>query len=178
MASVPASALSSSSTSVSSAHAMQAAAYSACIEACLEQLGTQQGALLPVLHALQSAYRHVPSEAVPLIAERLNISRAEVHGVITYYHHFRQQPAGKTVIQLCRAEACQSVGADALAEHASKHIGCDFHETTADGEITLEPVYCLGQCACGPSMMIGDAIHARVTPERFDALIARLRSEA
>jgi formate dehydrogenase subunit gamma len=115
---------------------------------------------------------------VPLVAERLNLSRAEVHGVITYYHHFRQTPTGKVVVQVCRAEACQSVGANQLAEHAVKSLGCDFHETSKDGAVTLEPVYCLGQCASGPSIMVGEDVYARVTPERFDQLMQRAGSAA
>lgn len=129
------------------------------------------GAMLPILHAIQHAVGYVPDEAVPLIADALNLSRAEVHGVITYYHHFRRHPAGSHVLRVCRAEACQSVGADTLAAHAKHALGCDFHETTEDGTFTLEPVYCLGQCACGPAVMIDEDVHARVTPERLDALL-------
>lgn len=157
---------------------MSLASYDACVDATLIQLGAPDGALLPILHAIQAEHGHVPADAVPLIAERLNLSRAEVHGVLSYYHHFRKAPAGKVIVQLCRAEACQSVGADALAGHATSVLGCDFHETTADGSVTLEPVYCLGQCACGPAMMVGERVHARVTPEKFDALLARARSDA
>ncbi len=157
---------------------MPAASYDACVDATLAQLGAPDGALLPILHAIQSAYGYVPADSVPRIAERLNLSRAEVHGVLSYYHHFRKAPAGKLVVQLCRAEACQSVGAEALAEHATRTLGIDFHETTADGSVTLEPVYCLGHCACGPSMMLGERVHARITPEKFDALLARARSDA
>ena len=148
------------------------------IQSILDELGGQSGALLPILHAVQAEAGYVPSDAIPLIADALNLSRAEVHGVITYYHHFRQQPAGKHVVQICRAEACQSVGSEALAEHAVKHIGCDFHETTKDGSITLEPVYCLGQCACGPAIMINDDVHARVDPAKLDKLLAKARSQA
>ena len=133
------------------------------------------GALLPILHEIQDTQGYVPDDAIPVIAKALSLSRAEVHGVITFYHHFRQQPAGRHVVQVCRAEACQSVGADALAEHACRKLGCDFHETTADGQYTLEPVYCLGQCATGPSMMIGDRIHARVDAKRFDKLVDAVR---
>ena len=136
------------------------------------------GALLPILHAVQGAYGYIPDQAVPLIAESLSLSRAEVHGVISYYHHFRQHPAGKTVVQICRAEACQSVGSEALAQHAINSIGCGFHETTKDGSVTLEPVYCLGQCACGPSIMINDDVYARVTPERLNKLLDIARSKA
>lgn len=133
------------------------------------------GALLPILHEIQDTQGYIPADAVPVIAKALNLSRAEVHGVITFYHHFREQPAGRHVVQVCRAEACQSVGADALAEHACRKLGCDFHEITADGQYTLEPVYCLGQCATGPSMMIGDRIHARVDAKRFDKLVDAVR---
>lgn len=132
------------------------------------------GALLPILHEIQDTHGHIPAEAVPVIARALNLSRAEVHGVITFYHHFREQPAGRHVVQVCRAEACQSVGADALAAHAQKALGCGFHETTADGRFTLEPVYCLGQCACGPALMVGEQLHARVDARRFDALIGAM----
>ena len=137
----------------------------------------RKGALLPILNDVQAALGHVPAEAVPLIAEALNLSRAEVHGVITFYHHFRQQPAGRHVVQICRAEACQSVGADALAAHACKTLRCDFHDTTPDGQFTLEPVYCLGQCATGPAMTIDDRLHARVDARRFDKLIDAVRED-
>lgn len=157
---------------------MQTASLDACIDAALGALGAPDGALLPILHAIQAEHGHVPAEAVPVIADRLNLSRAEVHGVLSYYHHFRKTPAGKLVVQLCQAEACQSVGSEALAEHAKRTLGIDFHETTADGGVTLEPVYCLGQCACGPSMMVGERVHARVDKDKFDALLARARSDA
>ncbi|GJG93770.1 formate dehydrogenase subunit gamma [Cupriavidus pauculus] len=135
------------------------------------------GALLPILHEIQDSHGFIPEDAVPVIAKALNLSRAEVHGVITFYHHFRQQPAGRHVVQVCRAEACQSVGADALADHACRKLGCDFHETTADGQFTLEPVYCLGQCATGPAMMIGERLHARVDAKRFDKLVDAVRED-
>ena len=148
------------------------------IHPILDELSNLPGALLPILHAVQGVYGYVPDQAVPLISERLSLSRAEVHGVISYYHHFRQHPAGKTVVQICRAEACQSVGSEALAQHAIASIGCEFHATTEDGSITLEPVYCLGQCACGPSIMINEDIYARVTPERLNKLLDQARSKA
>jgi formate dehydrogenase subunit gamma len=135
------------------------------------------GAMLPILHAIQHACGHIPADAVPLIADALNLSRAEVHGVISYYPHFRRQPAGRHRVRLCRAEACQSVGAEALAAHATGTLGCDFHETTQDGAFTLEPVYCLGQCACGPALMIDDEVHARVSAASFDALMAARRGQ-
>jgi formate dehydrogenase subunit gamma len=147
----------------------------AVIEAIIAERSSMPGAMLPVLHAIQHAVGYIPADAVPLIADSLNVSRAEVHGVITYYAHFRQQPAGRHVVQLCRAEACQARGADALAKHATDVLGCDFQQTTADGGVTLEPVYCLGQCACGPAVMIDNELHARVTPARFDALLRAKR---
>jgi formate dehydrogenase subunit gamma len=146
------------------------------IKALVEAKKSMAGALLPILHDIQDALGHVPEAAVPVIASALNLSRAEVHGVITYYHHFRQHSAGRHVLRLCRAEACQSLGSEALAAHAKAALGCDFHETTADGEFTLEPVYCLGQCACGPALLIDDSeLHARLTAEKFDAIVATKR---
>ncbi len=134
----------------------------------------QEGALLPLLHAIQERLGHVPPAAVPLLAEHLNLSRAEVHGVISYYHFFRSTPPGRHVVQVCRAEACQSRGADALLAHAEQVLRCAAHETRADGAVTLEPVYCLGLCASSPAVQIGDQMHARVTPQRLDQLIAKL----
>lgn len=133
------------------------------------------GCLLEVLHAVQNALGHVPSAAVPVIAEELNLSRAEVHGVVTFYHHFRHAPAGRHTVQICRAESCQAVGGEALAEHAKRRLGVDFKQTTADGVVTLEPVYCLGNCACSPAVMLDGELHGRVTPQRFDELIATVR---
>jgi len=134
------------------------------------------GALLPLLHAVQDALGHVSDDAVPIIAAGLNLSRAEVHGVITYYHHFRHERAGRTVVQVCRAEACQSCGADALLAHAEQALGCALHATRADGAFTLEPVYCLGLCASSPAMQVGERLHARVTHEKFDRVIAALET--
>jgi formate dehydrogenase subunit gamma len=148
------------------------------IDEILTRMARTEGALLPILHAIQSVEGYVPADVVPRIADALNLSRAEVHGVISYYHHFRQKPAGKVVVQICRAEACQAVGADAFAQEAVKALGCDFHETSKDGAITLEPVYCLGQCACGPSAMINDDVHARMTIDRLKTLVERARSQA
>jgi formate dehydrogenase subunit gamma len=148
------------------------------IDEILTRMARTEGALLPILHAIQSVEGYVPADVVPRIADALNLSRAEVHGVISYYHHFRQKPAGKVVVQICRAEACQAVGADAFAQEAVKALGCDFHETTKDGSVTLEPVYCLGHCACGPSAMITDDVHARMTIERLKSLVERARSQA
>jgi len=137
------------------------------------------GALLPVLHGIQDALGYIPEDAVPLIAHELNLSRAEVHGVISFYHHFRTQRAGRHVVQICRAEACQALGARALEAHAKKTLGVDFHETTEDGAITLEAVYCLGNCGCGPSVLVDDdELHARMTPDAFDALVRAAREAA
>jgi len=130
-----------------------------------------EGALLPILHAIQDRLGWIPPRALPLIAYELNLSRAEVHGVVTFYHYFRQHKPGEHVIFLCRAEACQAVGAVSLAAHAKRALGTDFHGTSGDGRYTLEPVYCLGNCASGPSLMIDRELHGRVTPERFDQLI-------
>ena len=135
------------------------------------------GALLPILHAVQDALGFVPPDAVGLIAKELNLSRAEVHGVVTFYHYFRTHRPGRHVVHLCRAEACQAVGAAALEAHAKKSLGVDFHGTSADGAISLEPVFCLGNCALGPSLMIDDELKGRVSAERFDALMAALRAE-
>ncbi len=134
------------------------------------------GGLLPALHAVQDALGHVPDEAVPVLAEVMNRSRAEVHGVITYYHHFRRAPAGRHVVQVCRAEACQACGGEALLAHAEKRLGCASHETRADGAYTLEPVYCLGLCASSPAVQIDGQLHARVSPERLDALVDALEA--
>ena len=135
------------------------------------------GALLPILHDIQDRFGYVPADTLPLIADQLNISRAEAHGVVTYYHYFRQHPPGRHVIQVCRAEACQANGGNALADHVSATLGCGFHESTNDGQFTLEPVYCLGQCGCAPAITIDDDLHARVTPAGFDKLIASKRGD-
>lgn len=135
----------------------------------------REGALLPILHDVQAAFGHVPQEALPVIAEALNISRAEAHGVMSFYHDFREKPAGRTVLKLCRAEACQAMGADALADHAKRKLGIDWHETTADGAVTLEPVFCLGLCACGPAGLVGDRLVARLDAPALDRLIEEAR---
>lgn len=152
---------------------------SAKVRAALDANRDKPGALLPVLHAVQDAVGYVPDDAVPLIAHDLNLSRAEVHGVISFYHHFRTHPPGRHIVQICRAEACQALGARALEAHAKKTLGIDFHETTKDGAVTLEAVYCLGNCGCGPSVLVDDeALHARVTPAEFDAIVADARKVA
>ncbi|SDY90568.1 formate dehydrogenase gamma subunit [Collimonas sp. OK242] len=145
------------------------------VEAVIAQHKAMPGAMLPILHGIQESVGYIPSEVVQLIAQVLNVSRAEVHGVVTYYHHFRQTAPGRQVVQVCRAEACQAMGGDALAAHAKATLSCDFHETTEDGAFSLEPVYCLGQCACGPAIMIGDDLHARVSFDKFNRLLEAKR---
>ncbi len=135
------------------------------------------GALLPLLHAIQSDLGYVPDSAVPIIAKGLNLSRAEVHGVISFYHDFKTTPVGRHTVQVCRAEACQSMGSRQLEAHAKQTLGIDYGETTADGAVTLEPVYCLGNCACSPSVRIDDAIYARVDTDLFDDLMSGLLTE-
>jgi len=148
------------------------------VENAVESHRGRIGALLPVLHFVQGAFGFIPREAVPLIAEAMNLSRAEIHGVMSFYHDFRSEPPGKYVVHLCRAEACQAMGSPGLEQHARERLGVDYGETTMDGQFTLEPVYCLGNCACSPSIRINDKIHARVSPEKFDELIAGLEAEA
>lgn len=142
------------------------------LERILVQFKDRPGPLLEILHAVQTAFGFIPPEAIAPIAERLNLSRAEVHGVASFYHHFRATPPGRHVLQVCRAESCQAVGAQALAEHARARLGVDFHECTPDGRFSLEPVYCLGNCACSPAVMLDGQPYGRVTPERLDALLA------
>lgn len=130
------------------------------------------GGLLPALHALLDAFGHVPQAAVALVAEVLNLSRAEVHGVITFYDWFRTEPPGRRVLRVCRAEACQAMGGEALMAHVQQSLGVALHETRADGAVSLEPVFCLGLCGCSPAVMVDDRVYGRVTPDRFDALAA------
>ena len=143
------------------------------VSAAVERLKTKPGALLPILHAVQEALGYVPPAAVPLIADGLNLSRADVHGVISFYHYFRDTPPGRHTIHMCRAEACQSMNQHALEAHAKKALGVDFHGTTANGAFTFEPVYCLGNCACSPAVMVDGELYGRVTPDRFDAILSQ-----
>jgi formate dehydrogenase subunit gamma len=146
------------------------------VDAAVDANRGRIGALLPVLHEIQDKLGHVPPDAVPMIASALNLSRAEVHGVMSFYHDFRTEPAGEHTVHLCRAEACQAMGARTLEQHVQKRLGISFGETTPDGLFTLEPVYCLGNCACPPSIRINDEVHARVSPDKFDELIAALEA--
>ena len=134
-----------------------------------------EGSLLPILHAIQSSFGYVPQDALPMIAKRLNLGKAEVHGVMSFYHDFREQPAGQHVVKLCRAEACQAMGADRVAAHAQKALGIDWHETTADGQVTLEPIFCLGLCACAPAAMVDGRLVGRVDEAVVDAIVAEVR---
>ena len=132
------------------------------------------GALLPILHAIQDRLGFLPPETVERVADGLNLSRADVHGVITFYHDFRSAPPGRHVLKMCRAEACQAMGAQALEARLKARLGIDFGQTTPDGAITLEPVYCLGNCALSPAVMIDSQLKGRVTQERLDGLISAL----
>ncbi len=136
-----------------------------------EAHAAEAGALLPILHAIQDEFGHVPDEAVAIVASVLNLSRAEVHGVVSFYHFFRSHPPGQHTLYLCRAESCQSMGARALERYAREKLKVDFHETTADGRYTLEPVYCLGNCACSPAVMVDETVYGRVTPARLDEIL-------
>lgn len=147
------------------------------IDLALAQYQSQPGPLLQVLHAIQNRLKYIPDAAVPIVANALNLSRAEVHGVLTFYHHFRRHPPGAHVVQICQAESCQAMNAEALTQHAKKRLGVGFHETTSDARITLEPVYCLGNCACSPAVMIDGELHGRVTPEKLDELIDVLKKD-
>ena len=150
----------------------------AAVQSACARLKELPGALLPILHAVQEALGFVPQDSVPLIARELNLSLAEVHGVLSFYHYFRKDRGGRHVVHLCRAEACQALGAVALEAHAKQSLSVEFHGTTADGAIRLEPVYCLGNCALGPSLMIDDRLQGRVSAPRFDALMTELRERA
>ena len=136
-----------------------------------EHIG-REGPMLPILHAVQAEFGHVPRAALPMIAEALNISRAEAHGVMSFYHDFRETPAGRHVLRLCRSEACQATGAAALAGAAQARLGIGWHGTTANGALTLEPVFCLGLCACGPAAMLDGRVIGRVDAARIDEIAA------
>ncbi len=144
------------------------------VQRALARHAQRPAALLPVLHDIQDELGHIPADGVPLIAAALNLSRAEVHGVVSYYPYFLSEPAGRHVVQVCRAEACQACGAEALLAHAERVLGCERHHTRADGAVTLEPVYCLGLCAMSPAIRIDERLHARLTPERLEQLLAAL----
>jgi len=151
---------------------------SAVIGRAIERHQHVPGGLLPLLHDIQDALGHVPPEAIASIASALNLSRAEVHGVVSFYHHFRQVPPGRHVVQVCRAEACQSMGADTLLASLRRALGVDLHQTTTDGAVTLEPVYCLGNCALAPSIMVDGRLRGRVNADCAGVLASQLREVA
>ncbi|MBN9250454.1 MAG: formate dehydrogenase subunit gamma [Mesorhizobium sp. 61-13] len=135
-----------------------------------------EGPLLPILHQIQEEFGYVPQEVLPVIASKLNLSRAEVHGVVSFYHEYRKHPAGRHVLKLCQAESCQSMGSDAVAARVMQALGIDFHQTTLDGAVTLEPVYCLGLCACSPAALLDGEVIGRVDAEKIDEILAEVRS--
>jgi len=142
----------------------------------IDEMRELEGPLLPILHGIQHEFGYVPQEVLPLIAEALNLSRAEVYGVVTFYHDYRSHPAGRHVLKLCQAEACQSMGSDAIAARVKALLGIDFHETSKDGAVTLEPVYCLGLCACSPSAMLDGEVIGRLDAAKVDEIVAEVRA--
>lgn len=146
------------------------------IRGVVAPLTSLEGPLLPMLHALQDTYGYVPQECVPVLADVLNLGRAEIHGVISFYHDFRDHPTGRHVLKICRAEACQSMGANALAEDTLKKLGIGWHGTTPDGRLTVEPVYCLGMCACAPAAMVDGKVVGRVDGARIDRILSEARA--
>ena len=132
------------------------------------------GALLPILHALQKHFRYIPAQAVAPLAQLLNLSRAEVHGVISFYDWFQFEPAGDHTLYICRAEACQAMGCAAVEAAAKKHLGIDYHQTSTDGRVSLQPIYCLGNCACSPAVMLNDKLYSRVTAQDIPKILGNL----
>ena len=141
------------------------------ISRIVQALKDRPGALLPILHGVQQKFGHVPLKAVPIIAEELNLTRAEVHGVVSFYHDFRSKQPGRHIVKICQAESCQAMGSGPLTTYAKQHLGIDFHDTTGDEVFTLEPVYCLGNCACSPAVMVDEEIYGRVTPQRLQQIL-------
>lgn len=133
------------------------------------------GGLLPLLHAIQDSLGYIPDTSYPTIAEALNLSVAEVHGVVSFYHYFRTEKPGAHIVQICRAESCQAMGSVALEAHAKQCLNVDYHQTTEDGSITLEPVYCLGNCALSPAIMVDEELHGRVSEDEFDVLVQEVK---
>ena len=146
------------------------------VGALIDEHKNMPGALMPLLHAIQDNFGYVPESTYSQIAKALSLSVAEVHGVVTFYHHFRTHKPGRHVMQICRAESCQSMGSEALEAHAKKCLNVDYHQTTADDAITLEPVYCLGNCALSPAVMLDDEVYGRVSAADLDALIAEAKA--
>ncbi len=135
----------------------------------------REGPLLPILHEIQETFGHVPEAAVPVVAEVLNLSRAEVHGVVSFYHDFRAAPAGRHVVKLCRAEACQAAGGHRMSARLQDALGIGFGETKADGTVTLDAVYCLGLCACAPAAMVDGRLRGRLDETALDDILAEVR---
>ena len=146
------------------------------VHAIVDGLIGLEGPLLPILHDVQGEFGHIPEAALRIVADRLNISRAEAHGVMTFYHDFRATPAGRHVVKICRAEACQAVGGDALAKSAEARLKIGFGETTPDGQVTLEAVYCLGLCACGPAALVDGKVVGRVDAQKLDTILSECRA--
>ena len=142
----------------------------------IDELKALPGASLPILHALQGEFGFIPPEAIPLIADALVLSQAEVVGIVNFYHDFRQEPPGRHILRVCRAEACQSMGCEVLVQHLEERLGIRMGETSADGTVTLETVYCLGNCALSPSVLLDRDLHGRVSPERADYLLETARA--
>jgi len=144
------------------------------VTTAIQKYADVPGGLLPLLHDIQAILGYVPKDCVPAIASGMGLSRAEVHGVISFYHDFHDQPRGQKTIHVCRAEACQAMGSRKLEAHVKSRLGIDYGGTTGDGRFSLEPVYCLGNCACSPSVRIGDDVYARVDAQRFDKILEAL----
>lgn len=155
----------------------QAYDLNAALNAIIDAHTQLEGPLLPILHAIQDALGFIPDNAVTLIASKLQLAKAEVHGVISFYHYFRTTPPGHNTIQICRAESCQSMGSRELEKNIKEKLNVGYHQTTADGEITLEPVYCLGNCACSPAIRVNDEIHGRVDMNKFDEIVDELMTK-
>lgn len=143
-------------------------------EAIIAARAAESGATLPILHDLQTAFGYVPADAVPLVAQALNLTRAEVHGVVSFYHDFRRHPPGRHVLHLCRAEACQSLGCEALADQVRARLNIAWHETTSDGSVTLEPVFCLGLCAIAPAALLDGRPLGRLDGTRIEQVLEAL----
>ncbi len=143
--------------------------------AVIDELKHLEGPLLPILHGVQEAFGCVPEQALPVIAHALNLSRAEVFGVASFYHDFRREPAGRHVLKLCQAESCQAMGSEAIAAEVTRRLGVGFHETAKDGSVTLEPVYCLGLCACSPSALLDGEPIGRLDADKIDEIVAEVQ---
>ena len=155
---------------------LENADYEVVVSAALKKHSNTEGGLLPILHEVQDALGYIPSDAVDIIGKTINRSRAEVHGVISFYHHFRNHKPGKHIIQVCRSEACQAMGAEGVIENLKAKLAIDFHETTSDGKITLEPIYCLGHCACAPAVMVDGVPKAKMSSDQMDGIVDELRT--